>query len=87
MVFYVIVVTFLKILPMNKFTSTITDDWKLDEIHFNYQNNIYYTMYPNIYVMKHCHEWLNIEWKKHLISGSTCNDNSIVSNFLARNDK
>jgi hypothetical protein len=66
MVFYVIAVTFLRILPMKKSTSTVMDDWKLDEIHSNYWNIIYYIMHPNVYIMKHCHEWLTIELKKTL---------------------
>ena len=40
MVLYVIVVTILMTLLMNKFTSTIMDDCTLDEIHANYCNKV-----------------------------------------------
>ena len=47
MIIYVIVVTYLMMVVMNKLTSNVMDDWNLDEIHVIYWNKIWYILHPN----------------------------------------
>ena len=48
-------------LLMIKFTSTIIDDWNLDETHAN--NMKQSLIYSSNSIMKFCHGWLECEWK------------------------
>ena len=41
----------------------ITNDWNLNEIHANYRNKVWHTLYPSIYVTKYYYGRLKFGWK------------------------
>ena len=69
MVFYVIVITFLMKLHMNKL-NIVMDDWNVDEIHHNYWNKVWYILHPNEYTVMN--DW-NLNGKNNLKNGSNHN--------------
>ena len=58
MVFHVAMANFPYDTLMIRFTSTLMNDWNLNEIHANYQNQVSYIPHPNNCVMKYWHGWL-----------------------------
>ena len=68
MVFYVIVVTFSMTLLMNKFTSTITNDWNLDKVHANHRNKVWHILHLIYFYKEILLRMFEIRVNNHLVS-------------------